>query len=146
MTDKLKDKICEYLATHYYLNLATVSPEGKTMAHTMAYVSENATVYFATNKDTRKVRNITNNPDVAYTVDEDDPDWFGMQALQVEGKASIVTDEGDLRRIGEIMTAKFPITADMPPDPYTILIKVEPEVVYFLDYSVEFGYRAKVDF
>ena len=146
MTDKLKDKICEYLATHYYLNLATVSPEGKPMAHTMAYVSNNEIVYLATNKNTRKVQNIMQNPQVAFTVDEDEPDWFDMQALQVEGRASIVTDENELREVGEIMAAKFPVTADMPPDPDTIMIKIAPEVVYYLDYSIEFGYRVNANF
>ncbi|MDD4498417.1 MAG: pyridoxamine 5'-phosphate oxidase family protein, partial [Methanosarcinaceae archaeon] len=80
----------------------------------------------------------------AYTVDEDDPDWFDMQALQVEGKASMVEDEGKIREIGEVMIAKFPILAEMPPDPDYILIKVVPEVVHYLDYSIEFGYREKV--
>ncbi|WP_440948649.1 pyridoxamine 5'-phosphate oxidase family protein [Methanosarcina sp. T3] len=146
MTEELKAKICEYLATHYYLNLATLSPQGKPMAHTMAYVSENEIVYLATNKNTRKVQNIMQNPHVAFTVDEDDPDWFDMQALQVEGRASIVNDETEMREVGEIMTAKFPVTADMPPDPDTIMIKIEPEVVYYLDYSIEFGHREMVTF
>ncbi|MCC4772092.1 pyridoxamine 5'-phosphate oxidase family protein [Methanosarcina sp. DH2] len=146
MTEELKDKIREYLANHYYLNLATVSPQGRPMAHTMAYVSENEIIYLATNKNTRKVQNIMQNPKVAFTVDEDDPDWFDMQALQVEGRASIVADEKELREVGEIMAAKFPITADMPPDPDTIMIKIEPEIVYYLDYSVEFGHRVSVDF
>jgi len=146
MKEELKQKICEYLATHYYLNLATVSPEGRPMAHTMAYVSEDVTVYVATNKSTRKVRNIMNNPAVAFTVDEDDPDWFDMQALQVEGFASVVEDEDEMRRIGEIMVGKFPVIADMPPDPDTILIKIVPDIAYYLDYSVEFGYRDKATF
>jgi general stress protein 26 len=146
MTEELKAKICEYLATHYYLNLATLSPQGRPMAHTMAYVSENEIVYLATNKNTRKVQNIMQNPYVAFTVDEDDPDWFDMQALQVEGRASIVTDETELREVGEIMAAKFPVTADMPPDPDTVMIKIEPELVYYLDYSIEFGHREMVTF
>lgn len=146
MTKELKDKICEYLATHFYLNLATLSPQGRPMAHTMAYVSEKEIVYLATNKNTRKVQNIMQNPQVAFTVDEDNPDWFDMQALQVEGRASIVADEKELREVGEIMTAKFPITADMPPDPDTVMIKIEPEVVYYLDYSIEFGYRVSINF
>ncbi|MGV8078134.1 MAG: pyridoxamine 5'-phosphate oxidase family protein [Methanosarcina sp.] len=146
MAEQLKDKIYEYLANHYYLNLATVSLQGNPMAHTMAYVSEDAVIYLATNKNTRKVHNILHNPHVAYTVDEDDPDWFNMQALQVEGRASIINDEEELREIGEIMAAKFPIAADMPPDPEIVMIKIEPEVVYYLDYSVEFGHREKVDF
>ena len=146
MAEELKNKICEYLANHYYLNLATVDPEGNPMAHTMAYVSEEAVVYLATNKNTRKVQNIMHNPRVAYTVDEDDPDWFDMQGLQVEGRASIITDETELREVGEIMVAKFPIAADMPPDPDTIMIKIEPEAVYYIDYSIEFGHREKVNF
>lgn len=145
MAEELKDKIYDYLANHYYLNLATVSPQGSPMAHTVAYVSENAVVYLATNKETRKVQNIMHNPHVAYTVDEDDPDWFDMQALQVEGRASIVTDENELREFGEIMMAKFPLAADMPPDPDTVMIKIVPEVIYYLDYNVEFGHREKVD-
>jgi general stress protein 26 len=146
MTEELKNKICEYLASHYYLNLATVSPQGNPMAHTLAYVSEEAVVYLATNKNTRKVQNIMQNPRVAYTVDEDEPDWFNMQALQVEGRASIITDEKELREVGEIMAAKFPIAADMPPDPDIVMIKIEPEVVYYLDYSIEFGHRESVNF
>jgi general stress protein 26 len=146
MTEELKNKICEYLASHYYLNLATVSPQGNPMAHTLAYVSEEAVVYLATNKNTRKVQNIMQNPNVAYTVDEDEPDWFDMQALQVEGRASIITDEKELREVGEIMAAKFPIAADMPPNPDIVMIKIEPEVVYYLDYSIEFGHRESVNF
>jgi general stress protein 26 len=146
MTQELKSKICEYLANHYYLNLATISPEGRPMAHTMAYVSENEIVYLATNKNTRKVRNILKNPHVAFTVDEDDPDWFDMQALQVEGRASIVDDETELREVGEIMAAKFPVIADLPPDPDAVMIKIEPEVVYYLDYSIEFGHRDSINF
>lgn len=146
MTEELKNKIYEYLANHYYLNLATISPQGRPMAHTMAYVSENEMVYLATNKNTRKVQNIMQNPQVAFTVDEDDPDWFDMQALQVEGRASIVSDEKELREVGEIMAAKFPVIADLPPDPDTVMIKIEPEVVYYLDYSIEFGHRVSVNF
>ena len=145
MAEELKDKIYEYLSSHYYLNLATVSPQGRPMAHTMAYVSENAVTYLATNKNTRKVQNIMHNPYVAYTVDEDNPDWFDMQALQVEGKASIITGENELREVGEIMAAKFPVAADMPPDPDIIMIKIEPEVIYYLDYSVKFGQREQVN-
>jgi len=145
MAKELEDKINQYLADHYYLNLATVSPQGNPMAHTMAYVSKDSVVFLATNKNTRKVQNITQNPNVAYTVDEDDPNWFDMQALQVEGKASIITDEEELREFGEIMVAKFPVAADMPPDPDTLMIKIEPEVIYYLDYSIEFGHREKLD-
>lgn len=145
MAKELKDKISEYLSNHYYLNLATVSSQGRPMAHTVAYVSEGTVVYMITNKNTRKVQNIIQNPYVAYTIDEDDPDWFDMQGLQIEGKASIVTDVKELREVGEIFVAKFPVAADMPPDPESIMIKIDPEVIYYLDYSVKFGYREQMN-
>jgi len=85
------------------------------MAYTMAYVSKDAIFYLATNKNIRKVQNIMLNPRVAYTVDEDDPDWFDMQALQMEGRAAISADEKELCEVGEIMAAKFPITINYLP-------------------------------
>lgn len=145
MTQELKDNINQYLANHYYLNLATMSSQGNPMAHTMAYVSKDSVVYLSTNKYTRKVQNIIHNPHVAYTVDEDNPDLFAMKALQVEGKASMITDVNELREVGEIMAAKFPIVADLPADPDAIMIRIEPEIIYYLDYSVKFGHRTKVD-
>ena len=34
MAEDLKDKIYEYLSNHYYLNLATVSPQARPMGMT----------------------------------------------------------------------------------------------------------------
>ena len=68
-----------------------------------------------------------------------------FKTLQIEGRASIITDEGELREAGEILVAKFPVAADMPPDPDSIMIKIEPEVIYYLDYSIKFGYREQVN-
>ena len=56
MTEELKDKIYEYLASNYYLNLATVSLQGSPVVHTMAYVSKDAIVYMPTNKIPEKSR------------------------------------------------------------------------------------------
>lgn len=146
MTQELKDKINEYLENHLYLNLGTVSPQGNPMVATLAYASKNSTVYLTSYESSRKVQNIKHNPNVAYTVDEDDCDIYIQNGLQVEGKASIVTDEKELNEIMEIMLDKFPIIEEIPPFPDPAVIKIEPKVIYHLDYSVEFGHRDKVDF
>lgn len=146
MTQELKDKINEYLENHLYLNLGTVSPQGKPMVATLAYASKDSTVYLSTYESSRKVQNIKHNPYVAYTVDEDDCDIFIQNGLQVEGKASIVTDEKELNEIMGIMFDKFPIIEEIPPFPDPVVIKIEPEEIYLIDYSVEFGYRHKMDF
>lgn len=81
---------------------------------------------------------------MTYTVDEDDPDLFALKALQVEGRASIITDVNELHEVREILAAKFPIVTDLPADPDTIMVKVEPELIYYLDYAIEFGHRNKI--
>jgi hypothetical protein len=52
-----------------------------------------------------------------------------MQTLQVEGRATISTDEKELCEAGGIIAAQFSITADIHPNQDTVMIKIEPEVL-----------------
>lgn len=141
-----KERIAEYLKSHPYLNLATVSPEGKPMVHSMGFVSAGPVVYFGTGKNTRKYQNIEKNPSVAFTVDEDSLDVFKITGIQMEGKASFVTDEAEIQTFFQLMVEKFPFAADMPEKPDNRIVKVEPTKAFFLDYNVEFGFRYGVDY
>jgi nitroimidazol reductase NimA-like FMN-containing flavoprotein (pyridoxamine 5'-phosphate oxidase superfamily) len=87
-------KIIDYLSTHSFLRLATVSPEGDPCAHTLRYVSEAATVYFMSDLNTTKVKNILSLPRIAFTVDEDCPDPRQIQGVQMRGTAEIVLNDG----------------------------------------------------
>lgn len=71
MNYNVKEKINEYLNSHNILTLATITPEGKPMAHTVDFVNDGDTVYFVTDKSARKAENISNNSNVFFTVDED---------------------------------------------------------------------------
>lgn len=145
MTQKeLKDQINQYLEYHMFMNLGTVSPEGSPMVATVAYVSRDSTAYLLTYMSSRKAQNILHNPHVAYTVDEDDGDVFKQKGLQVEGKASIITEEKELHEVEEMMLDKFPFITEFPQFEDPVMIKIEPEIVYYLDYSVEFMHRDKV--
>ncbi|NPE31023.1 pyridoxamine 5'-phosphate oxidase family protein [Methanococcoides sp. SA1] len=143
---EIKERINEYLKKHPYLNLATVSPEGKPMVHSMAFASAGPVVYFGTGNNTRKFRNIEQNPNVAFTVDEDGSDVMNITGIQMEGKASFVTDEAELGQIFQLMLEKFPFMKELPKNPDNVIIKVEPTKAFFLDYAVEFGFRYEVDY
>ena len=71
MSEEIKQSIAEYLASHRYLALATISADDKPIVHSMGYGSDEAVVYCATFKGTRKVANIEQNPSVAFVVSED---------------------------------------------------------------------------
>ncbi|UGV40375.1 pyridoxamine 5'-phosphate oxidase family protein [Methanococcoides orientis] len=53
-------------------------------------------VYMGTDKDTRKYQNIEKNPSVAFTGDGVN-DVFNITGVQMEGKASFVTDEDEIQ-------------------------------------------------
>ncbi len=146
MSDDIKEKIVDCLKNHNWLNLGTVDKDGKPMVHTMGYASDGVVVYFGTGKDTRKSVNMQNNANVAYTIDDDEVEVMEITGVQIEGKASIVTDEVEAGKAFQLMVEKFPFMADMPAEYETFLFKVEPTTAYYLDYTKDFGYRDMVTY
>lgn len=144
--DASKEKISAYLKTHPYLRLATVTPTATPQVHTVGYVSEGCTVYFVTDRNSRKAKNIFRNSAVAYVVDENYTDLMGIQGVQMEGKASIITLETEAMRLLGLMAQKFPGLEEMPPNPDLVIFKIDPTIGYFLDNSVAFGHRDMVEF
>lgn len=144
--DIIKEKIAAYLKIHPYLRLATVTAGSTPQVHTVGYVSEGATVYFLTDRKSRKAENIYRNPAVSYAVDENYDDVMAIQGVQMEGTASLVTMETDGIRILDLMAQKFPGIENMPPNPDLVCFKIEPAIGFFLDNTVSFGHRDRVEY
>lgn len=144
--EDIKSRISDYLTRHRKMTLATVTLDGRPIAHTVEYASDGATVYFGTLRSTRKAQNIMKNGYVSYTVDEDYDDWRQIQGVQIEGRASILTEQKDIKQAMDLLIRKFPALADFPPDPDMILVKIEPVAGFFLDYRKGFAHRDEVGF
>lgn len=146
MGQTVGQKIGDYLKSNNLLTLATVSQYGNPLAHTVNYASEGATIYFCTNKNTRKAKNIINNPNVSYTVDRECENWSDIVAVQMEGRASILNEKSEIEKAGTLLVGKFPQLASMPPDPDFVFIKVEPLRAIYIDNKVSWGYRETAEF
>jgi len=146
MTEDIKQKVLDYLASHRFMRLGTVTTESTPMVHTVAYASDGPTVYFATDRRTRKILNISKNPEVAFSVDEDYADVTEIQGIQMEARATILSGRADIERAGEILVKKFPGMAKMPPELDLAFVRVEPGEGYFLDYTKGFTHRDKIEF
>lgn len=144
--DTVKEKIDAYLDSHPYLRLATVTADCTPQVHTVGYVSEGAIVYFLTDSKSRKAENIYRNPAVSYTVDENYDDVMSIQGVQMEGTASLLTMETDGIRILDLMAQKFPGLENMDPNPNLVCFKIEPSIGFFLDNTVSFGHRDRVEY
>lgn len=136
-----ESRIAEYLSAHNKMTLATVTPDGRPLAHTVEYASDGPVVFFATLRTTRKAQNIIKTQSVAYAVDEDYSDWMQIRGVQMEGRAEIVKDQPDLKKAMEIYLKKFPAAAQIPPNPDMIFIKITPVAGFFLDYTKGFAHR-----
>ncbi|MFQ5442553.1 MAG: pyridoxamine 5'-phosphate oxidase family protein [Thermodesulfobacteriota bacterium] len=146
MSDDIKDKIASYLERHKYMALATVGPDSTPSVRTVSCTSEGTTIYFATFKGTRKAREIEANPNVACAVYEQYEDLMKIQGVTLKGRAAMITDEAEARRVGELMAKKFPEFAKIGPNPDVRIFKVEPVSAGFIDFTKGFNHRDDVSF
>jgi nitroimidazol reductase NimA-like FMN-containing flavoprotein (pyridoxamine 5'-phosphate oxidase superfamily) len=144
--DKVTVKISKYLASHFYLRLGTVTADSTPQVHTVGYVSEGCTVFFITDRKSRKAKNILANPAVAYAVDENYENILVIQGVQMEGRAAPVALETEAMRILDLMAQKFPDLEKIPANPDLMIFKIEPARGYFLDNSIAFGHRYRAEF
>jgi len=142
---EIVDNVVNYLENHRYLTLATVSSNGAPMAATVSYANNGTTIFFSTGKTTNKFKNITKNPNIALTVDEDYDNWGEIQGVQLMGKALLLEESSDIDMAKKTLGCKFPQMAHMPKNIDFAFFKIEPTTAYFLDNSKGFGHRDKVE-
>ena len=144
--EDIKDEIVDYLTRKKFVTLATSSPDGKPITHTLAYVNIGSDIYVSTSDQSRKVKNIQENPNVAYSVYNETEHLDELRAVQMEGVASIVTDNDKSEEILKLLRQKFTMMENMGLDPGSIIIKISPKICYFTDYIKSFGNRDKVEY
>ncbi len=145
--DEIKEQIAAYLGSHPFLNLATLSAQGAPQAHTLAFAAQGAAVYFGTRRDTRKAGNMTANPQVAYTVDQDQYGSFAeITGVQMEGVAKRVSDPQEIALADKLYKAKFGEAASITPSEMHIVFKIEPQRAYYLNYAKGFGHKDLVEY
>lgn len=142
----IRSQVIEYLASHPYLHLATVDSRGNPAAHTVAYASEGATVYFITDSKSRKAVNIAANPIVSCAVDEPYESLDEIQGVQMSGRASVVKDKSEAMRISALMAMKFADFGRVPHNPRMVIIRIDPLEATFIDNTKGFGHRDRVKF
>ncbi|MFC2162050.1 pyridoxamine 5'-phosphate oxidase family protein [Candidatus Altiarchaeota archaeon] len=128
-----KETIEEYLREKNYFTLATVAEDGRPMTHPLAYASDGNVLYVATSKNSRKIANVLENPDVAVTVFDDTEDWMNMKNLQAQGIGDAVEDKDEAMKAMDLLFTKFPAMEDMPEMPDTCILKVTIKCGTFKD-------------
>jgi hypothetical protein len=69
-----------------------------------------------------------------------------IKSLQVQGKATLISDKKESEQVLKELRKKFPSMADYPIDTDNIIVKIKPKICFYSDYVRRFGYREKVEF
>ncbi|MGD9153869.1 MAG: pyridoxamine 5'-phosphate oxidase family protein [Gammaproteobacteria bacterium] len=134
----LKQKILQIIQKPNLANFATITPDGKPWTrYVMIITDDNMNIRFATFLNSRKVKQIKENPEVHLCCGVTDmQDW--QNYLQIQGKAILSTDQKEKQAIWNPELAQMLSGPDDPSfgviiiEPYRIeyyeMDKLEPEI------------------
>lgn len=109
MTDS---EIEEFLAATLKVQVATINPDGSPHLTTLFHVVEEGRIAFWTYARSQKIKNIQRDPRVTCLVETGD-DYFELRGVSLSGRAELVTDEAEIRRIGTAVAARMSGGADI---------------------------------
>ena len=97
----------DFVQSMRVVRVATVDPEG--IAHNVPVcpVVDKESIYFASERNARKVRNIKTNPHMALVFDEYTEAWDYLRGVMIQGTARIVK-AAEFRRLRKQIYAKYP--------------------------------------
>ncbi len=150
MPESLRQQILDYIESHNTMTLAT-SANDVPWAATVFYASEEMRLYFFSAPESRHCANLTSNPRVAVTIQEDYKDWREIKGIQLEGKVALVDGVVEKAKAMAVYARKYPEVIRLFTDPasglfYAAFLKVRfycvyPERVLYIDNSQGFGKR-----
>jgi len=141
MDKKMEQFILDILASHKILTLATIREDGYPQANTVSYANDGLTMYFLTDGNASKVKNLQKCNKVSLTIDREYEDWTKIKGVSMGGTAEILTNPDEIQKAMGFLVQKFPAFQQMPePEVPPAVIKITPKVISVLNYEIEFGH------
>lgn len=140
-----KHRIHSILEKNPDMTIATVREDGFPQANTVSFVNDGLMIYFGTGKSSQKAANIKKNEKVSLAITSPYHFWKDIEGLSISGYASVVDEPAEYRKVGKLLTDKYPLVhefADTASE-NIMIIKVDPQQIFLLDYSVAVGHTKK---
>jgi len=145
--DDMEGAVRDYLVSHRVMTLATDGPLGL-WAAAVFYANDHYDLFFLSAGHTRHSQNLSTNPHVAATIQEDYRDWPEIKGIQLEGVVELL--EGKWRDEAiSLYLDKYPFiaTADEAMQAALAMMnwyRLRPERLFFIDNSKGLGHRDEV--
>jgi hypothetical protein len=149
----LKRQVLSYMDSHNTMTLGTCQGN-MPWAATVFYASDGLRLYFFSAPDSRHSQNLSANPRVAVTIQEDYRDWRKIKGIQLEGKVVLVDSLIEKGKAMAVYARKYPeimqiFTNHASGAFYKAFLKVRfycviPEKVFYIDNEQGFGQRQEL--
>jgi nitroimidazol reductase NimA-like FMN-containing flavoprotein (pyridoxamine 5'-phosphate oxidase superfamily) len=146
MENEQTKQIATYIGKCSVCTIATASLDGEPSASTVYFSNNGLDIYFNTSKDSQKVRNITYNPKVAIALQDisnikSDRD---IKGVQYSGNAAVLS-EGEIAGVPSAVRNRHRAFNSVNRG-NSVIVKVSPVTIHFIDYSRGFRYRDVLQF
>ena len=131
VTRGMPGEVVEHLQRHHVITLSTSSFTGMPHADTAVYMGDSHSIFFFAGEGTQMLRNLKDNRNVSFTVDDYTVDWRKVRELQGVGRCQPATEDQDAAA-WSLYLSKFGQGSVRPPG---ILHAIVPREVHFVDYN-----------
>ena len=146
MDKKMESIVLDIMKNHNILTLATLREDGYPQANTVSYANDGLTIYFFTEGNCPKVKNIKSSNKVSLTIDKDYEDWNKIKGISMGATAEVLTNPDEINQAMNCVMKKFPFLADMPePEEPLAVVKITPQIISILNYELGFGHTDLVE-
>jgi PPOX class probable F420-dependent enzyme len=105
---RLRASVRKFLELERVCHVATADRNGAPHAVPVCHVVVDGKIYFATDKDSRKARNLRANPKLAVAAALYSEDWPRLAGVLVQGRAKFIARGPQFRKIRALLYRKYP--------------------------------------
>jgi nitroimidazol reductase NimA-like FMN-containing flavoprotein (pyridoxamine 5'-phosphate oxidase superfamily) len=125
---RLKKKEKDFISLQRVLRLATVDEHSIPHNVPVCHVMHRDRIYFATGKDSKKIKNLTENGKVALVCDEYSEIWSYLKGVFIQGEARVISKGLEFRKIRKLLYQKYiQYEAEAPiEEENTVIVEIIP--------------------
>src|SRR5713101_8633832 len=129
---RIKKSLAKLITWERVCHVATASASGVPHLVPVCHVLLDGKLYFASDADARKVRNLKANPRVAVTVDLYSDDWSNLKGVLVQGTTRFVDKGPRFRKLRRLLYEKYPQYPDEAAlhEAEDVIVEVTPAHVF----------------
>ncbi|MFD5180692.1 pyridoxamine 5'-phosphate oxidase family protein [Nocardia sp. NPDC058379] len=154
----VQDAITDLLRTEELAALATVDADGAPSTSAMHIAADGLIAYMHTFQFNRKHAQMQHNPNVGYVVSHLPPGGFAgrgeIRSVQIQGRATLVTDPAEIQRAVTLSFEQFPWLADLslydnvklPDEGQQVFYRITPTRGLWADHRVRQLWRVFLEF